>query len=176
MEPLYQPYLRLTAAQRKLLCFLAYIGKTTDEKLLSIYQQVEDLKADQLKKLMDGLRAYYESGSYYYRSEYQLSVSHVAPLILYLLEAMPEWKVLFDKFFKKHQSHQAMLLMYKVECCLAGKPIELSSQVTAFREADILMPLASDERFMPLMTEMLDINRFVQNVVVYQIENDIEHS
>lgn len=48
MESLYQPYSNLTEEQRKLLCFLAYTGKKTDEKLLSVYRQGEDLNADQL--------------------------------------------------------------------------------------------------------------------------------
>lgn len=84
MESLYQPYLNLTAGQRKLLCFLAYTGKKTDEKMLSVYRHGEDLKADQLKKLVNSLRAFYETDFYSYRSEYQLHAYHIAPLLLYM--------------------------------------------------------------------------------------------
>ena len=127
MESLYQPYLNLTAAQRKFLCFLAYTGKKTDEQLLSLYRHGEDLKADQLKKLVNGLRPFYDTDFYSYRSEYQLDSFHVAPLILYMLEVMPQWKEHFDTFYKKYQQPQAMMLIYRLECCLQGKPVELSN-------------------------------------------------
>ena len=172
MELSYQSYQKLTAGQRKLLCFLAYTGKKTDEKLLSVYRHVEDMKADQLKKLVNSLRGFYDTGFYSYRSEYELHVFHIAPLMLYMLEVMPQWMQHFDNFYKKHQSPQAMMLMHRLECCLEGKPVEVS-RATVYRDADILVPLASDERFMPLMTNLFDINRFVQNVLVYQLEHDI---
>ena len=168
-----QPYLKLTVMQRKFLCFLAYTGKKTDEMLLSVYRHGEDMKADQLKKLVNGLRPFYDTDFYNYRSEYQLHAYHIAPLILYMLKVMPQWKEYFDKFYKKHQSPQSMMLIYRIECCLEGKPVELSSKATAFRDADILVPLASDARFIPMMTDILDGNRFVQSVVIYQVENDI---
>ena len=47
MDALYQPYQDLTAGQRKLLCFLAYTGKKTDEQMQALYRHGEDLKADQ---------------------------------------------------------------------------------------------------------------------------------
>ena len=73
-----QPYLKLTVTQRKFLCFLAYTGKKTDEMLLSVYRHGEDMKADQLKKLVNGLRPFYDTDFYNYRSEYQLlSLIHI---------------------------------------------------------------------------------------------------
>ena len=88
---LYQPYQALTAGQRKLLCFLAYTGKKTDEQIRALYRHGEDLKVDQMKKLVNGLRSFYETSFYSYRNEYQLHAHHVAPLMLYLLEVMPQW-------------------------------------------------------------------------------------
>ena len=93
--------------------------------------------------------------------------------MLYMLEEMPQWLVHFDKFYKKYQSPQAMALLTRLERCLAGKPLETNPRATVFRDAEILVPLASDVRFMPLMTGLLDVNRFVQDVVIYQMEHDI---
>ena len=173
MEQIYQPYLALTAGQRKLLCFLAYTGKKTDEQMISLYRHGEDLKADQMKKLVNSLRSFYETQFYSYRSEYQLHAYHIAPLMLYLLEEMPQWREHFDKFYKDYQSPQAMTLMKRLEDCLAGKPIESNPRATIFRDAEILVPLASDARFLPLMTGLLDVSRFVQGALVYQVGNDI---
>ena len=88
MKQIYQPYLALTAGQRKLLCFLAYTGKKTEEQMISNYRHGEELKADQVQKLVNSLRSFYETQFYSYRSEYQLHAYHIAPLMLYLLEEM----------------------------------------------------------------------------------------
>ena len=170
---LYQSYLALTAGQRKLLCFLAYTGKKTDEQMQALYRHGEDLKVDQMKKLFNSLRSFYDTSFYSYRNEYQLHAYHVAPLMLYMIEAMPQWLEHFDKFYKTYQAPQAMMLLSRLECCINDKPLESRSRGTVFRDAEILVPLASDTRFLPLMTELLDVNRFVKDVVVYQIENDI---
>ena len=173
---LYQPYLALTAGQRKLLCFLAYTGKKTDEQMQALYRHGEDLKVDQMKKLVNGLRSFYDTSFYSYRNEYQLHAYHVAPLMLYMLDMMPQWLEHFDKFYKKYQAPQAMILLSRLECCINDKPLESRSRWTVFRDAEILVPLASDARFLPLMNELLDVNRFVKDVVVYQVENDIADS
>ena len=68
---LYQPYLTLTAGQRKLLCFLAYTGKKTDEQTQALYRHGEELKVDQMKKLVKRLRSFYDTSIYSYRNEYQ---------------------------------------------------------------------------------------------------------
>ena len=170
---LYQPYLSLEAGQRKLLCFLAYLGKKTDERTQAIYRHGEDLKVDELKKLVNSLRSFYESSFYSYRNEYQLHAHHVAPLILYMLDVMPQWLDHFDKFYKRQQDPQAMMLLYRLKCRYEGKPVETGNMVTSLRAADILVPLASDGRFLPLMNELLDINRFVKEVLVYQTEHDV---
>ena len=173
MDILYQPYLALTAGQRKLLCFLAYTGKKTDEKIQALYRHGEDLMADQMKKLVNSLRSFYDTSFYSYRNEYQLHAYHVAPLMLYMLSKMPQWLEHFDKFYKYYQAPQAMMLLSRLECCLNDKPLESRNRGTVFRDAKILVPLASDARFLPLMTELLDVNHFVKDVVIYQVENDI---
>ena len=173
MESIYQSYLGLTAGHRKLLCFLAYTGKRTDEKMLALYRHGEGLKVEQLRKLVNSLRCFYDSSFYSYRSEYQLHVYHIAPLLLYMLEVMPQWREHFDQSYKMHQSLQAKALIDRLECCLEGRPVNLSRQPATFRDADVLVPLASDERFIPLMTDIFDISRFAQNVLAYQVEHDI---
>ena len=173
---LYKPYLALTAGQRKLLCFLAYTGKKTDEQMQTLFRHGEDFKVDQMKKLVNSLRSFYDTSFYSYRNEYQLHAHHVAPLMLYMLDMMPQWLEHFDKFYKKYQTPQAMILLSRLECCINDKPLESRSRGTVFRDAEILVPLASDARFLPLMNELLDVNRFVKDVVVYQIENDIADS
>ena len=81
---LYKPYLALTASQRKLLCFLAYTGKKTDEQMQALYRHGEEIKVDQMKKLFNSLRSFYDTSFYSYRNEYQLHAYHVAPLMLYM--------------------------------------------------------------------------------------------
>ena len=173
-EILYQRYLALTAGQRKLLCFLAYTGKKTDEQIQALYRHGEDLKVDQMKKLVNGLRNFYDTNFYSYRNEYQLHAYHVAPLMLYMLEVMPQWLVHFNKFYKKYQTTQAMALLSRLENCLKGEHVEYAMRGAASRDAEIRVPLASDARFLPMMNELLDVYHFVGEVVVYQIENDID--
>lgn len=170
---LYQPYLALTAGQRKLLCFLAYTGKKTDEQMQALYRHGEELKVDQMKKLVNSLRSFYDTSFYSYRNEYQLHAHHVAPLMFYMLSEMPQWLEHFDKFYEKYQAPQAMMLLSRLECCINGRPLESRSRGAVFRDAEILVPLASDARFLPLMTELLDVYHFVGDVVIYQVANDI---
>ncbi|MBR2096690.1 MAG: ATP-dependent helicase [Prevotella sp.] len=172
-DVLYQPYLALTAGQRKLLCFLAYTGKKTDEHMQALYRYGEEIKVDQMKKLVNSLRSFYDTSFYSYRNEYQLHAYHIAPLMLYMLDVMPQWLEHFDKFYKKYQAPQALTLLSRLECCINDKPLESRSRGTVFRDAEILVPLASDARFLPLMNELLDVYHFVGEAVVYQVKNDI---
>ena len=84
---LYQPYMILKEEQRRLLCFLAYTGKRTDDKTQALYRRSENLTADEMKKLVVGLRRFYDTSFYSYRNEYGLHAYHVAPLLLYMLES-----------------------------------------------------------------------------------------
>ena len=173
MDILYQPYLVLTAGQRKLLCFLAYTGKKTDEQMQALYRHGEDLKADQMKKLINGLRSFYDTSFYSYRNEYQLHAYHVAPLMLYMLDVMPQWLEHFDKFYKKYQTTQAMALLSRLESCLKGEYVEYATRGITSRDAEIRVPLASDARFLPMMNDFLSPNTFISEVVAYQVANDI---
>ena len=173
MNPIYQPYSSLSAGQRKLLCFLAYTGRKTDEQILSLYRHVEELNAAQLNKLVKSLRVFYDTEFYSYRNEYQLHPIHIAPLMLYMLEEMPQWREHFDNFYKQYQEPKAMSLLSRMESCLAGKTVESRARGLMLKDAEILIPLASDARFLPMMTDFLDAYRFVQGALVYQVEHDI---
>ena len=89
MESLYEPYLNLTAEQRKMLCFLAYTGQKTDQHYTALYRRSEDLSANKMKELVNSLRPFYQSQYYSYSGEYELHFYHVAPLMLYMQEKMP---------------------------------------------------------------------------------------
>ena len=173
MISIFEPYEKLTAGQQKFLCFLAYTGKKTDEKLQALYRHGEELTVEETKKLVNGLRNFYQSAYYNYKSEYQLNSYHIAPLMLYMLEEKPQWREHFDKFYKQHQAPHAMSLLSRLECCIKGKPLVARNSVSSFRDLEMLVPLASDDRFLPLMTGLIDIRSFVNNVVIYQTESDI---
>ena len=172
MESLYKSYKHLTTGQQKLLCFLAYTGRKTDERTRAVYRRGENLSADELKILINTLRRFYQNDFYSYHGEYELHAYHVAPLILYMIEEKHEWLEHFEKFYKVHQLNATATLIERIKCCLEGKNIEIK-RATVFRDAEVLVPLASDARFMPMMTYMLEIKRFVSEVVIYQTENDI---
>ena len=173
MNPIYQPYSSLSAGQRKLLCFLAYTGRKTDGQILSLYRHAEELNAAQLDKLIRSLRVFYDTEFYSYRNEYQLHPIHIAPLMLYMLEEMPQWREHFDNFYKQYQEPKAMSLLSRMESCLAGKTMETRARGFMLKDGEILIPLASDARFLPMMKDCLDAYRFVQGALVYQVEHDI---
>ena len=173
MESLYKPYQHLNAGQLKFLCFLAYTGKKTDENTQTVYRHGEELTVDEVKKLINGLRGYYHNEYFSYRNEYQLHAYHVAPLMLYMLEKMPQWREHFDKFYLQYQAPKATELLSRLQKCIENKPVEEKINWTGLHEAEVLVPLASDTRFLPLMTKLQDIRHFVNDVVFYQTENDI---
>mgnify|MGYP002855959465 CR=1 FL=1 len=170
---LFQPYKKLTAGQRKLLCFLAYTGRKTDEHTRALYQQGEDLTAQQLKKLVNSLRPYYATDFYSYRSEYNLSSNHIAPLMVYMLEEMPQWIEQFDALYKRYIPLSSSALLADLRCCLEGKPLGPRRQSQSVFGYNVFVPLASDERFLPLMANFVNINAFINDVVIYQISHDI---
>ena len=133
MESIIEPYLNLNAGQQKFLCFLAYTGKKTDEKLQALYRHGEELTVDEMKKLVNGLRDFYQSAYFNYKSEYQLNTYHIAPLMLFMLEKKPQWREHFDKFYKQHQASHTMSLLSRLECCIKGKP--LAARRTAVAKA-----------------------------------------
>ena len=170
---LYQPYMKLSAGQRKLLCFLTYTGKTTDEHTKAIYRHGEDLTVDQLKKLLNSIRSYFDTRFYSYRSEYKLASNHSAPLTVYMLEEMPQWLEHFDRIYKRHKSMQFDKLVWDLRYCIEGKPLSPRQDPRQIYNSKIYVPLASDERFLRMMTQFSDIHSFIKDVVVYQISNDI---
>ena len=173
MEALYRQYQQLTAGQQKFLCFLAYTGKKTEERLLAVYRKGEDLKAADLKTVVNTLRSFYQTTYYNYRGEYQLHAHHKAPLLLYMLERKSQWIDHFNKFYQLHQSPQANALLLRLKNCIENPSGSTKPRTTVYYDTNVLVPLASDERFLPLMTGLIDINRFVNDVVIFQTENDI---
>jgi len=174
MERYYERYQNLTAGQRKLLCFLAYTGKKTDDKTLVVYETGEDVRMRDMKKLLNSLRPFFKTDYYSYRNEYQIHPHHAAPLMLYMMEKEPELLVHFDDFYKHQQTKTMASLCKDLQACLNGKPVAANQMRPSLDFADYLVPLASDERFLPMMQSVASITRFVENVVIYQLENDID--
>lgn len=170
---LYQPYLHLTAGQRKLLCFLAYTGRKSDRQLLSAYRHGEDFTADHVRKVLSSLRPYFQYSYYSYRDEYELHPSHVAPLLLYMLEVMPQWLEHFRKFYADHQHPRIVRLLTELQACVEGRTVAEHRAQTDFTYVDMLVPLACDERFLPLMSGLIDIKGFVVKALVWQVEHDV---
>lgn len=173
MEKLYQHYLPLSAGQRKLLCFMAYTGKKTDQQLMAIWRKGEDLTSADVKKTLNTLRNYFESEYFNYRDEYQLHPYHVAPLFIYMVRQMPQWLEHFDKFYKPYQSHRVQDLQTNILKCLEGSKVSSRQMLTDFSYVDMLVPLACDERFLPMLKGIVDINGFMTQVVLWQVRNDV---
>ena len=100
MQEIYEQYLSLTAGQRKLLCFLAYLGHEGDISSMSLYRKVEGLNSNQIEKVLKSLGSYLRL-IHYYTQEYELEAVHIAPLMVYMLKEMPQWLESFDKFYKR---------------------------------------------------------------------------
>jgi hypothetical protein len=81
MQAIYQEYLTLTAGQRKLLCFLAYIGHEGDVRSMALYRKVEGLTSIQVEKLQKSLLSYLRLRNFY-NQEYELESYHIAPLLV----------------------------------------------------------------------------------------------
>ena len=177
MQPddnIYSRYNSLSTDQRKLLCFLAYTGKKTDQQIMTVYRNSEEITAAEQKKLIASLRSYFQSDFYSYRDEYQLHIQHAAPLLLYMLEKRPQWLDHFDSFYKNRRTSAARQLFDNMKRCLDGKSPTRTHVVTLGGSMEQLLPLAADKRFLPMMRNLVNINRFVQDVLVYQLRNDVD--
>ena len=172
MEILYRPYLYLTAGQLKLLCFLAYTGRTSNRQLLATYKHGEELTADQLKALVNSLRAYFKTEYYNYRDEYQLHPYHVAPLMLYMMEQRQQWLEHFAKFYANLQHPRILRLQNTLQQCLEGHPVVNTRIQNSPDYVNMLVPLACDERFLPMLQGLSDPS-FVQDAVIWQVEHDV---
>ena len=174
MKALYQPYLPLTAGQRKLLCFMATITQRIDTRILGLYAKAEDLTQEQVKKTLHSLTSFFDQ-FYYFRDEYQLAATHIAPLLVYLAEEQPQWISHFDVFFKRIQSMEQRQLMLKIRACLKGEKVMPMRELATRNYCRMLVPLASFPKFFSLMRDiphfiMMD---FVCQVAIWQIEHDI---
>lgn len=174
MNYLYEPYTTLTAEQQKLLCFVAYVGKRFDRQLSAAYAKLHGLTTDQLRKTTNSILAFFRY-NYYYYDEHEIHPHHVAPLLLYLLVEHQDWLAEFDKIFRSKQAPARMELLMKLRMCL-DHDITSFNTMADEQLCQILVPLAAERTFLPLMFDIPSsrITDFVVRAVVYQMENDID--
>lgn len=173
MKEIYEPYLRLTAGQRKLLCFLAYTGENTEKRLIAFYAKAEDMQQAQVSKMLKELINYTRL-QHYYLEDYILEQSHVAPLIVYMLKEMPQWMEHFQKYYGRYQSKERAVLIHRLQLCVEGKPEQVTTMIGATPYA-VLFPLTGEWAFLPLMLDVptKKIVDFVVQAAAYQIRNDM---
>lgn len=175
MQEIYEQYLSLTAGQRKLLCFLAYLGHEGDISSMSLYRKVEGLNSNQIEKVLKSLGSYLRL-IHYYTQEYELEAVHIAPLMVYMLKEMPQWLENFDKFYKSKQLPAAHKLLDMLRRIVKGDTASFGTNgYNTLFSSDMLVPLASYPEFMPLLLEVPDyrITDFIIQLAIYQIKNDI---
>ena len=175
MEEIYSQYLSLTAGQRKLLCFLAYLGHEGDTRSISLFRKVEKLTSTQVEKLQKSLFIYLRLRNYY-NQEYELESQHIAPLMVYLLREMPQWLESFNMYYKQLQTPGAYSLLRKLKCCINGDVSSFGTRgYDSKLTSDLLAPLASHKEFFPLLLELPDykISEFIVTLAIYQVKNDI---
>ncbi len=173
MEYIYRSYKKLTAGQRKLLCFLAYTGRTTDNQIKSVYRKGEDIDSNLLERILKSLSEYLRL-LHYYIGDYELLQNHVSPLLLYMLKEMPQWIEQFDKFYRQVQKPERRMLLQKIRLCIEGKGDTLGTVIGGI-SPEHLIPLAVEPVFLPLMLEipLFRIPDFVEKAVIWQLSNDV---
>ena len=97
MEEIYQGYIHLTAEQLKLLCFLAYTGKSTTKQVLDSYAKGENIAQANMSKLVSDIKPYLMSNYFFYDDDHQLMPQHLGPLLVYLLCEHPDWLRNFER-------------------------------------------------------------------------------
>ena len=175
MEDIYSQYLLLTAGQRKLLCFFAYLGHEGNVRSMSLYRKVEELNSNQIEKLQKSLTAYLRLRNYY-NQEYALEPAHVSPLMVYMLKKMPQWLEYFNKFYQHLQAPEARSLLTKLALCVKGDVASFGTNGYDNKlTSDMLVPLVSHKEFLPLLLELPDyrIPDFINTLALYQVKNDI---
>ena len=164
----------LTAGQRKLLCFMAFMGVRTTSDTLRLYARGENTQHEKVKKVLNSLTSYLK-GYYYYSDEYELDKSHVVPLLLYMLREQKAWLADFKAFYKRQQSQTLRLLLPAIEACIDGEKPKINSAIMTSDFCQYLVPIATEEVFMPLLQRIPPHHfmAFVDEALVYQVENDI---
>ncbi len=172
INELYQPYMQLTAGQRKLLCFLAYSDHVTDRQILSYYGKVEDLKASEVTRMVNEMHDYLCIHSYY-ADEYSLEQKHAAPLIIYMMTETG-WLEHFDKYYRRYQKDARRTFILRVRQCMEGNA-KTAASVLGSSSNSLLLPLTGEPVFLPLMLDVptYHISDFVAQAAAYQVENDI---
>lgn len=174
MEYLYKPYLSLTAGQRKLLCFLAYIGQTADKRIIALYGKAEDIPREQVKKTVTSLSGFF-ANYYYFYEEYQLHLFHVAPLIVYMVREMPQWLDHFNTFYARLVTPQHKELITNVKRCLSKEKPSSPKEPLTNEYITKMVPLVSEPVFFSMLCEIPHhrLSYFVVDAAVWQIEHDV---
>ena len=176
-EELYQPYLKLTAEQRKLLCFLAYANKETDGAAMGVYRKLENLTSEQMKGVIKSLMPFLERSSYYFYDQYALGIFHRMPLLVYMLCECPIWLRLFNDRLKQLQAPGQDVIIDCLRLCIGGKELPDRHQFSLLSSEQLhaMAPLASYRVFLPMLRLIPShrIPEFIQIALVYQAEYDL---
>ncbi|MCR4603557.1 MAG: DEAD/DEAH box helicase [Prevotella sp.] len=175
MDEIYKKYLHLSAEQLKLLCFLAYLGKSKSHKPMAKYGNDEKLTSRQLLSLLSTLKPYFYA-YYYYDTDYDLTEIHQAPLLVYLLCEHPDWLRTFEQRYIQYQSEPMKELIAQLRLCMMGRFEGGKTRITKGSICDILIPLSMNKAFLPLMkTISADlILSFIDMAESYHIKNDFD--
>ena len=175
MEEIYQGYIHLTAEQLKLLCFLAYTGKSTTKQVLDSYAKGENITQANMSKLVSDIKPYLMSNYFFYDDDHQLMPQHLGPLLVYLLCEHPDWLRNFERKYSNLQPAFLAQLIQQLRLCIMGRYEPQALMMNDTAASRTLVALAHHRAFMPLLTRMTPslMADFVKMVVEYQMEHDI---
>ena len=175
MEEIYQGYIHLTAEQLKLLCFLAYTGKSTTKQVLDSYAKGENITQANMSKLVSDIKPYLMSNYFFYDDDHQLMPRHLGPLLVYLLCEHPDWLRNFERKYSNLQPAFLAQLILQLRLCIMGRYEPQALMMNDAAASRTLVALAHHRAFMPLLKKMTPslMADFVKMVVEYQMEHDI---
>lgn len=170
---LYFPYKKLTGAQRKLLCFMAFIGAKTNRSTIRAYAENENIPE---KTVLTTIRSLHPLFSSYhiYDLEYSLKDQHRFLLLVYLIEEKQEWLSQFRDDYHKHQDKKVRTALKVLNGCVEGVQI-LINFIESDHDMASLVPLVNDERFHPIIEHVPSyyFDQFATSAIIYQLENDL---
>ena len=171
---IYHQYEKLTAGQQKLLCFLAFIGKECDRKILNLYAKGEDMKLNDMMLL---LRSLYQFSRHFYIYDvsFALQYQHQLLLLAFMLDKHPQWLDHFMSFYSSFQSSYSRNRIKMLKDCLEGRRLSLSTFSTE-DDLERLIPLACDRRFHQIVEHVPSFFflHFASGALLFQLNNDID--
>ncbi len=175
MQEVYEPYLKLSAEQRKLLCFLAFLGSQRKTTAFEAYKKAERIRPIDIQSLAKKLSPFLQSSFFMQAQDMKLDICHCAPLLVYMLCENPIWLREFDKRYSSYQPPHVQRLLTNLRLCIAGKALPNHTLINSSEIAHALVPLAAQRAFLPLMQCLppMMIPSFVADVLVFQAENDV---